>query len=144
MISTEFAQLCRTYVGVRFLEGGRDPKQGLDCVGVIGAALNELGIPFEDEPHYCLNFGVDNYALICRRLASAFALVQGPWMVGDVIAYRHRLCTGHALVYVGEMGGTPFVVESVRGKRVQLRPVEALWKERVLESGGEWSAWRLG
>ena len=104
---------------------------------MIGAALLELGIPFEDEPHYCLNFGVDNYSLLCLRLASAFEPVSGPWMPGDVIAYKHRLCTGHALVYVGELGGTPFVVESVRGKRVQLRPVEALWSTRIGESGGE-------
>jgi hypothetical protein len=110
---------------------------------VIGAALTELGIPFEDAHGYCLNHGCDNYGLLCGRLSSCFSVASSPWSVGDVIAYKHRLCNGHALVYVGEMGGVPFVVEAVRGKRVQLRPVEGDWATRIEGSGGEFSVWRL-
>ena len=35
-------------VGIPFLEGGRDPKQGVDCLGIVLLGLKRMGIEADD------------------------------------------------------------------------------------------------
>lgn len=49
-----FAQAAEHFIGVPFRFRGRDPRTGLDCVGLVAASLDRLGLPTPPLPPYTM------------------------------------------------------------------------------------------
>lgn len=143
----------RDCLGVPFVRGGRDPARGIDCVGTIHYGLSEAGI-VHDDARYALTGGADLYPLLVRCLGSCFVRVGGfsdgalkctppSFCPGDVLAYRHPRCPGHAMVFSREVCGEKKFIECVPGFGVQERSIDTDWRVKIERVKGDWSLWRL-
>lgn len=103
MSGAALARAARNLVGCRFRLHGREPATGLDCVGVLAAALTAIGRPAPLP---------DGYRLRAHRLqgletlAEACGLVRAdaPTAPGDVLLVRAAPCQFH-IVVAGSDGG---------------------------------------
>lgn len=97
MSGDALAVAAEALVGVRFRLQGRDPTHGLDCIGVLAAALAAIGRPAP------LPVG---YALRSHRLpplealvaACGFAETCAPPAPGDVLMLKIGPCQHHLLI----------------------------------------------
>ncbi len=142
ILSELFLWHVRECLGVPFVRCGRDRARGLDCVGIIHYGLSEAGI-VHDDARYALTGGADLYPLLVGCLESCFVRVDPPFQPGDVLAYRHPRCPGHALVFSHEVCGERKFIECVPGRGVQERSIDTDWRVRIEGVKGEWSVWRL-
>lgn len=98
--SNELAAKALTLVGTPFRLHGRDPATGLDCVGVLAAALKTCGTA----PHL-----PNGYVLRNRKLpeldkyvvGNGLVTASGPVIAGDVVLVRAGPCQFHLLIAVG-------------------------------------------
>lgn len=91
------AQAAEQLVGTRFRLHGRDPATGLDCVGVVAAALSACGGRVEAPAGYALrNRSIDDHL----AFAAGAGLVprEGPVAPGDVLLVRPGPGQHHLLV----------------------------------------------
>jgi len=49
-----FATAAESFIGVRFRFRGLDPRTGLDCAGLVAAALGAVGLPVPAVAHYAI------------------------------------------------------------------------------------------
>ena len=99
MEGDRLAKAAEDLVGCRFRLRGRDPATGLDCVGVVAAALGKLGRSAAFP---------QNYALRNRDIDRAFALApccglieaNGEQRAGDVILLEVGVCQYHVAICV--------------------------------------------
>jgi hypothetical protein len=97
------AAAAEALVGVRFRLHGRDPAHGLDCIGVLAAALAAIGRPAPLP---------NAYALRSHRLpplgalatACGFAETRASRRPGDVLMLRIGPCQHHLLVAARDGG----------------------------------------
>lgn len=128
MSGAALAAAAEQLVGVRFRLHGRNSATGLDCVGVLAAALAAIGRPA------LLPTG---YALRSRRLPSlepfiaacGFAPCEGAVLPGDVLMLRAGPCQHH--LAIAARGG--FVHAHAGLRRVVIapsldEPVVARWQ----------------
>lgn len=101
MTGEQLAAAAEALVGAPFRLHGRDPATGLDCVGVLAAALEAAG-----HPHRLPN----GYALRSRSLTDTAPIAEqcglrasdGPAKVGDVVICQVSPCQFHiALAAMG-------------------------------------------
>lgn len=97
MTPAQLADAARALVGTPFRLHGRDPHKGLDCVGVLAAALGRT----DALPNgYCLRSRT-------RPATDAFAAELGlipaeePVMPGDVVLLRPAICQWHLAIATG-------------------------------------------
>jgi cell wall-associated NlpC family hydrolase len=117
MSGAALAAAAEQLLGVRFRLHGRDPGTGLDCIGVLAAALAAIGRPA------LLPTG---YALRSRTLPSlepivaacGFAACEGAVLPGDVLMLRTGPCQHHLAIAV--RGG--FVHAHAGLRRVVIAP----------------------
>jgi hypothetical protein len=96
MTGAELASAVEALVGTKFRLHGRDPATGLDCIGVLAAAMGG-GSSFPN-----------HYALRARHLPDLSALaadfgfspVQGSLAPGDVLMLRLGPCQFHLMIAV--------------------------------------------
>ena len=101
MTASALAEAASGLVGSRFRLHGRDPATGLDCVGVLAAALTATGR--EHDLPGC-------YSLRTREPADLADLARGCGLVpaalpiapGDVVFVRIGACQFHLMVALGE------------------------------------------
>nr|WP_208404153.1 peptidoglycan endopeptidase [Sphingomonas insulae] len=106
-------------VGAPFRLHGRDPAHGLDCIGVIAAALRAAGWAGVVPSGYALRGG--EAAAVAARFDAALA--RGDDAVGDVLLFRVGPGQLHGAVRVG--GG---IVHADAGlRRVVMRPGVPDW-----------------
>jgi len=121
----------RALVGVRFVSQGRDPAGGLDCVGLVAAALGREAAPRD----YVLRGGCG------RRLATELAAAglreisaEAP---GDVLVMR----VGPGQLHLGVWTGDGLVHADAGLRRVVERPgvppwaVVSVWREGEPSAG---------
>lgn len=97
MSGEALAAAAEALVGARYRLHGRDPATGLDCIGVLAAALTTIGRPA------VLPTG---YRLRARVLPSlepfvgpcGFAPCEGAVLPGDVLMLRVGPCQHHLVV----------------------------------------------
>mgnify|MGYP001229694507 FL=1 len=97
MTGPDLALSVRALVGVPFRLHGRDPATGLDCIGVLEAALRGCGVP--------VRLPCD-YTLRTRRLPPlgdwtgrlGFLRGEGPVQPGDVAMLRPAACLHHLAI----------------------------------------------
>ena len=118
-----FARAAAQLVGVRFRLQGRDPATGLDCVGVVLAALGAIGRPVPAVTGY----GLRNcdYGRFGEHFARAgLAPVSGCPAIGDVLQVSPGPGQMHLLV-AAQQGG--FVHAHAGLHQVVLSPPPLIW-----------------
>ncbi len=97
MSAPELAHAAEALLGTRYRLHGRDPATGLDCVGLLAAALTAIGRPAPLPTGYALRSRALPHL---ERTVSAcgFAGVSGPCEPGDVLMTRPAPCQFHLLI----------------------------------------------
>lgn len=91
------ARAAEALVGTPFRLHGRDPRWGLDCIGLVAAALESAGLRAEPPSGYGLrNRDIGEPDALARR--SALRPVEGPPLPGDVLLVRPGPAQVHLLV----------------------------------------------
>jgi len=112
-----FAEAARQMVGAPFRLHGRDPRTGVDCIGLAHAALARIGRSPPAVPHYAMrNLDLERFA----RLLPAAGLVphDGDMQPGDVVLLRpsaaqfHLAIAGPLVSLIHAHAGLGRVVES--------------------------------
>jgi len=86
-------------VGTRFHLHGRDPAIGLDCVGLLDAALLRIGRPARMPNGYTLRHcRAPAFAEIAA--AAGFAAVDWDIRIGDVVIYRTAPAQCHLAIAI--------------------------------------------
>lgn len=84
MPGRELARAAQQLVGCRFRLHGRDPETGLDCIGVLAAALRLIGRPCRFPSGYRLRTG--GWPALSELAAlHSFEPAQGSCLPGDVL-----------------------------------------------------------
>ncbi|KEZ12161.1 hypothetical protein CP98_05129 [Sphingobium yanoikuyae] len=92
------AAAARALVGVPFRLQGRDPALGLDCVGLVGAAMRAAGYAPMMPGDYGLRFGDDRRADDWARAAGLRPVTAGA--AGDMMLVRPGALHRHLLILV--------------------------------------------
>lgn len=119
--SEAFAQAAETLVGSPFRLHGRSSEHGLDCVGLVAAALEASGHGLPPLPPYALrNSRYDFVPVFAERCG--LCPVSGPFQRGDLVmvvpgsGQRHLLIAAASMAFVHGHAGLRRVV------RTPLRP----------------------
>lgn len=97
MTGTGLAAAAERLVGVPFRLHGRDPATGLDCIGVLAAALAAIGGTPRLPTGYALRtFRVENLRAIATDCGLGRAI--GPTEPGDVLLVRPAACQLHLMI----------------------------------------------
>lgn len=98
MSGAAIAAAARALVGVPFRLQGRDPVLGLDCVGLVGAAMQAAGYAPMMPGDYGLRFGDDRRADDWARAAGLRPVATGA--AGDMMLVRPGALHRHLLILV--------------------------------------------
>ena len=97
----ELAEAAEALVGTPFRLHGRDPATGIDCVGLLGAALERCGRPALLPNGYSLRARVlpelAGFAAGCGLVPAS-----GAFAPGDVLLVRIEPCQHHLLIAAAE------------------------------------------
>jgi cell wall-associated NlpC family hydrolase len=95
-----FAAEAERLAGTRFRLHGRDPRTGLDCIGLAACALGRAGLEAAAPAGYALrNIAIARH-LDCIEL-SGFTNATGPIRRGDLVLVRPGPAQHHLLVALG-------------------------------------------
>lgn len=121
---TALADAAADLVGCRFRLHGRDPRTGLDCVGLVFAALAATGAsPVAPQGYGLRNLSVDHWLHLASQ--SGLTPSPGPVRAGDVLLIALGACQHHLVI----AAGPAFVIHAHAGlKRVVRQPFEPGWK----------------
>ena len=112
----DLASAAERLTGGRFRLHGRDPETGLDCVGVVAAAMAAIGRSAPFPTGYALKRrDLDGLAQIVSRLGLTES--AGPVRRGEVLLFRVGACQFHFGISAG--GGA--VVHAHAGLRRVIR-----------------------
>lgn len=117
-------------VGTPFRLHGRDPRTGLDCVGLVSASLAAIGRPAAAPRRYALR-NSDIAAALGFAARAGFGETFGPERPGDLLLVRpgalqqHLLIAGHGGLFIHAHAGLRRVV-ATPGPPVW--PVERHWR----------------
>lgn len=84
MSAQALAQAAQSLVGARFRLHGRDPDTGLDCIGLLAAAMRLIGSPLVLPSGYPLRLS-DLSAWLPDPAQCGFAPAFEPFRPGDVV-----------------------------------------------------------
>ncbi len=87
MTGVELAAAARSLIGTRFRLGGRDPAHGLDCIGVLQAALERCGQQVRLPQGYTLRIN-DLSVWLPAPESCGLSLADGEIVAGDVVLCR--------------------------------------------------------
>jgi cell wall-associated NlpC family hydrolase len=83
----ELAKAATQFIGLRFQLYGRDPRQGLDCIGLVACSLEAIG----RKPHSPTGYGLRNSSLTpwlnCAE-KSGLTPISGAVESGDIVLIR--------------------------------------------------------
>lgn len=117
------AEAALALVGARFRLHGRDPATGLDCVGLLAAALTRSGRAAKAPTHYALRNR--NIASLLEFAAPAGLVdAAGPIEAGDVLLVRTGPVQHHLLVAAPGQG---FIHAHAGLRRVVVTPSPLAW-----------------
>jgi len=118
------AEASRDLVGCPFRLHGRNPATGLDCVGLVSAALAATGAsPITPSGYGLRNLDIAQWLPLAQR--SGLVPVPGPVRAGDVLLIALALCQHHLVIAADERS----VVHAHAGlRRVVLQPRDPSWQ----------------
>jgi cell wall-associated NlpC family hydrolase len=118
-----FAVAAEGFIGAPFRFRGRDPRTGIDCVGLVAAALEALGERAPSVPTYAMRQR-DFAAQLDSAADAGFAEVTGDPRAGDLLLLR----PGPAQVHLAVVGAGGGLVHAHAGLgKVVLTPPPAPW-----------------
>ena len=123
MSGRDLAAAAEALVGTPFRLHGRDPATGLDCVGVVVAALTAIGRAVESNAAYALR----NRSIVgLLELAEANGLTdtRAPLAPGDLVLVRPGPGQHHLLVAAGP---ALFIHAHAGLRRVVIQPGPLPW-----------------
>ena len=123
MTATDLARAAEALVGAPYRLHGRDPHTGLDCVGVVAAALERCG-RLRSAP---AGYGLRNRSiepLLALAGDNGLVAAEGPLVTGDIVLVRPGAGQHHLLVAVD---GERFVHAHVGLRRVVAQPGPLPW-----------------
>lgn len=123
MSGRALAAAAERLVGTPFRLHGREPARGLDCVGLVAAALAAVGRPVAPPSGYRLR-QTDPRRLVAAAARCGLVETAGPTAPGDVVLVRPGPAQLH-LVIAGSAGG--FVQAHAGLGRVVLTPGALEW-----------------
>lgn len=123
MSGDALAGAAEALVGTRFRLHGRNPEHGVDCIGLLAAALDAIGRPSPLPAAYALRAQALP-ALEGIAAASGFVETEEPIMPGDVLMLRVGPCQHH-LAIAASRGG--FVHAHAGLCRVVIAPEPLDW-----------------
>lgn len=133
-----FVAAARRYLGVRWLHQGRNRQHGLDCAGLIVAAMDDLRKPVVDLPAY----GREPWRDGLRRAVEATfgpPLAREP-QPGDVLLMRFATEPQH-LAIVGDYvhGGLSLIHSYADVRKVVEHRLDDAWRARIVAvyAGGD-------
>ena len=126
------AAAAESFLGTPFRFRGRDPRTGLDCVGLVLAALARIGLRVPAVAPYALRQS-DFAAQLVSVPQSGFIPARGAPEAGDLLLLRPGPAQAH-LAIVGRTGG---IVHAHAGLRRVVAtpppcpwPIERRWRVR--------------
>lgn len=103
MTGTALAAAAEALVGTRFRLHGRDPAGGLDCIGLLAAAMAATGRPLVLPGGYPLRLNrID--AWLPDPATCGFAPAAPPWMAGDVVMVQPGPAQFHLAIAASDGG----------------------------------------
>lgn len=99
-IGQRIADAAVNLIGAKFRLHGRDPKTGLDCVGVVFCSLKSAGLA----PSAPVNYGLRNRSdkqFLRHFYSSGLCPVSGRLTAGDVIFAKAGPAQFHLLIATG-------------------------------------------
>ncbi|MCV0384523.1 MAG: C40 family peptidase [Erythrobacter sp.] len=120
-VGTAVAHAAEALVGTRYRLHGRVPETGLDCVGLVHAALSRAGLSPRAPAGYRLR-SLDIEPLLALAAMSGLRPAEGPALPGDVLLVRpgpaqHHL---HVALAPGASGGARFAHAHAGLRRVAI------------------------
>ena len=101
MTGLALAEAAQDLLGSPFRLHGREPACGLDCIGVLAAALSAIGKSCALPNGYSLrSIRIDQAQTIA--MSCGFVSADLPIQSGDVVMVRISPCQYHLLVAIGE------------------------------------------
>lgn len=95
-------QAAQNLLGTPFRLRGRDPRTGVDCIGMVSVALARAGHPPPPLPHYGMrNLDLARFARLLPQ--AGFAISEGTISAGDLVLLRPSAAQFH-LAIVGPHG----------------------------------------
>lgn len=123
MNGAALAAAAEGFLGTPFRLHGRDPLRGLDCVGLVAAALAAIGRPaFAPLGYRLRQAAIDG--LLGAAARSGLVAAAGPARAGDVLLVRPGPAQHH-LIIAATVGG--FVHAHAGLGRVVLTPAPLGW-----------------
>lgn len=122
--STALAKAATDLVGCPFRLHGREPATGLDCVGLVVAALAATGaFPHAPTGYGLRNLSVDHWL----HFAARSGLVPSPGLIhaGDVLLISLKHCQHHLAIAAN---GTSVIHAHAGLRQVVLQPLESTWR----------------
>lgn len=117
----------RTCLGAPFRLQGREPKTGLDCIGLVLFAGRAIGFSCTADAHYCLTEKperLDDALLASALMPLAFADVAA----GDVL----RFTAGGTPLHLGIATGAGVIHADIRFRRVVEHDLDETWSLRLV------------
>lgn len=118
------AEAAESLVGCPFRLHGRDPATGLDCVGLVFAALAAAGAqPVAPHGYHLRNLSVDGWLPFADR--SGLTAAPGSVRSGEVLL----IALGHSQHHLVIMANHADVIHAHAGlRRVVRQPLEPNWR----------------
>lgn len=118
------ARAAEALLGCPFRLHGRDPASGLDCVGLVAAAMTDSGLtPLAPTGYGLRNLTIGQWLVFAQR--SGLTRASGPVWPGDILLLRLGPCQHHLMVAID--AGT--VIHAHAGLRRAVRqPLECGWQ----------------
>jgi murein DD-endopeptidase / murein LD-carboxypeptidase len=107
----------RALIGVRFRPQGRSPETGLDCIGLVAAALGVSGVPRD----YALRGSSPEH--LAAGLIAAGLRPAAPALPGDVLA----MAAGPGQLHLGILSDDGLIHGDASLRRIVERPGLVPW-----------------
>lgn len=118
------AEAAMRLIGCRFRLHGRDPAAGLDCVGLVAAALTATGAsPHAPTGYRLRNLSVDHWLPFADQ--SGLVTASGPIRAGDILLIALGHCQHHLAIAADE---TRVVHAHAALGQVVLQPRDPAWQ----------------
>jgi len=124
MTGEELAQAAKGLIGSPFRLHGRDPATGLDCIGLLQAAMAAAGRPLVLPNGYTLRQRQPPDLAGIARICGFSRIVPRETEAGDVIMLRPSACQVHLAIATG---GHAFVHAHAGLGKVALSPLLPPW-----------------
>lgn len=123
MNGAALADAAQMLVGSRYLLHGRNPEAGIDCIGLVLAALRAIGLTPREPPPYALrNRTIAPHRRIAR--AMGFEPASQPAKSGDIVLVAPGAAQFHLLVAARD---GQFIHAHAGLRRVVMTPGPICW-----------------